>query len=269
LASASSAVGPSDARFIVEEASGYDRASFIVHAASLVPARAMAYLDAMVARRAAGEPLQYVLGRWGFRSLDLMVDRRVLIPRPETEEVVGWAMALVAGRRRLRAADLGTGSGAIALSLASELGASVWATDISAPALDVASANLAGLGGWAATRVQLCLGCWWDALPSSLRGSLDLIVSNPPYVGEHDPLPPSVADYEPPIALRAGPLGMDALDVIVRGAPEWLAPGGALVVEIDPRQASVVSPLAASCGLSASIRADSSGRDRALVATWT
>ena len=123
----------------------------------------------MVARRRAGEPLQYVLGSWGFRRLDLLVDRRVLIPRPETEQVVEVALELLAGRERpLVVADLGTGSGAIALSLARELpstGVEVWATDISTDALDVARANLAGLGR-AAVNVRLAEGDWFGALPA-------------------------------------------------------------------------------------------------------
>ncbi len=109
-----------DARWIIEEASGYGRAELVVRLDEPVTARCGAYVSSMVERRLSGEPIQYVLGRWGFRTLDLMVDRRVLIPRPETEEVVGWAVeeARALGDRDLVVADLGTGSGAIALSLA-------------------------------------------------------------------------------------------------------------------------------------------------------
>ncbi len=263
---------PLDARRLVEEASGYDGADLVVHLDDPVTARCGAYLSGMVERRAAGEPLQYVLGRWGFRTLDLMVDRRVLIPRPETEEVVGWAIEEVRRAERparIRAADLGTGSGAIALSLAAELGAVVWATDVSADALDVARANLAGLGTWAATRVQVVQGSWWEALPDELKGALDLVVSNPPYVRADEPLPDEVDAYEPSVALRAGPDGLDAIAVILGGAPEWLAPGGVLVIEIDPRQADAVVDMARRAGATeAGIRIDAAGRPRALVARW-
>jgi release factor glutamine methyltransferase len=260
-----------DARRLVEEASGYERAELVVHFDEAATARSGEYLHAMVRRRAAGEPLQYVLRRWGFRKLDLMVDPRVLIPRPETEQVVEWAIeeARQLDRHPIRAADLGTGSGAIALSLAVELRAEVWATDISADALNVARANLTGVGMWAATRVRMVEGHWWEAMPDDLRGRLDVVVSNPPYVGEHDPLPPEVVDYEPLVALRSGPEGLDAITEIVTHAPDWLAPGGVLVVELDPRQATRAVAMAnGSDATAASIRTDALGRERALVARW-
>ena len=158
-----------EAQWIAEQASGGD----LDGAPTKV---AMAHFESMVARRALGEPLQYVLGSWGFRELDLWVDGRVLIPRPETEHLVehalGAARALLADRRRVVIADLGTGSGAIALSLAHELPlgrADIWATDVSEDALAVARANLAGVGRTAAA-VRLAQGEWFDALPSELRG---------------------------------------------------------------------------------------------------
>jgi release factor glutamine methyltransferase len=231
----------------------------------------------MVARRCAGEPLQYVLGRWPFRGLDLMVDRRVLIPRPETEEVVGWAVdaarRLLAEvrppRHRPVAIDLGTGSGAIALSVARELGAQVWATDVSAEALDVASANLSGLGMWAATRVRIVQGSWWAALPADLRGQVDLVVSNPPYVADDEPLPDEVDRHEPAVALRAGADGLAAITEILAGMAGWLAPSGVAVIELAPHQAGRVVALARDAGArSAEVRVDGAGRARALVASW-
>ena len=256
---------------MVEEASGYERAELVVHLDEPATARMAAYLEGMVERRRRGEPLQYVLGRWGFRTLDLMVDRRVLIPRPETEQVVEWAIeeASKLSRQPVRAADLGTGSGAIALSLAVELRAEVWATDVSPDALDVARANLAGVGMWAGTRVRMTQGSWWDALPDNARGALDLVVSNPPYVCDGEPLAPEVADYEPAVALRGGPDGLDAITEIVAHASAWLAPGGVLVVEIDPRQAEAAVALARAHGAArAEARPDGLGRSRALVASW-
>ena len=236
--------------------------------------RSVAWFDTMVERRLLGEPLQYVVGTWGFRTLDLLVDRRVLIPRPETEEVAGWALdeldrLRVASTRSgpLTAVDLGTGSGAIALSLAAERrDVEVWATDVSAEALDVASANLAGLGG-PARRVTLAEGSWFDALPPVLRGGIDLVVSNPPYVAADDELPAEVADWEPPGALVPGPTGLEALLPLVAAAPEWLARPGSLVVELAPGQAGVVAEAARSAGFAdARIRIDLSGRERAVVA---
>lgn len=261
-----------DARWILEEASGYGRAELIARLDEPVTARCGAYVASMVERRLTREPIQYVVGRWGFRGLDLMVDRRVLIPRPETEEVVEWALAEARAfdRDELLVADLGTGSGAIALSLAKELPrATVWATDASPDALDVARANTSGIGMWAATRVRLAEGSWWDALPSELRGRFDVVVSNPPYVADGEYLPPEVEEWEPRAALRAGPDGLDAARQIVAGAGEWVTSGGVLVMEIAPAQAQAVVALAGAAGAdSAEVRRDSSGRERALVARW-
>lgn len=278
LAETTTALGSAaEARWLVEEASGYQGADLVLHLDDEATARCGAYLGRMTERRVQREPLQYVLGRWAFRRLDLMVDRRVLIPRPETEQVVEWAIAevrrLVAERRpeghRPLVADLGTGSGAIALSLAAELGAQVWATDLSPDAIDVASANLSGLGMWASTRVRILHGSWWAALPGELRGRLDLVVSNPPYVADDEDLPAEVDGYEPAVALRSGPEGLEAVTEIVVGASSWLAPSGVLVVELAPHQAGRVLDLARGAGASrAEIRVDATGRDRALVSAW-
>jgi release factor glutamine methyltransferase len=258
-----------DARRIVEEAAGFTPAEFIVNLDQSVPARPGAHLSEMVARRATGEPLQYTLGRWGFRTLDLMVDHRVLIPRPETEQVAG--LAIDEARQQvlpLIVADLGTGSGAIAISIAAEVPeAQVWATDASAGALDVASANLSGLGGLAATRVRLAQGSWFDALPAALRGRLGVIVSNPPYIADDEALPPDVEEWEPRAALRSGPTGVECLAHIIEQAPGWLRPGGVLVLELAPHQATEASSLATEAGfVSVDVRVDLTGRDRALVA---
>jgi len=225
----------------------------------------------MVERRLNGEPLQYVLGRWGFRDLDLMVDRRVLIPRPETEQVVGWALEAVAPSDVTVAVDLGTGSGAIALALARELArATVWATDVSRDALDVARANTSGAGMWAAPRVRLVEGWWWDALPAELEGRVDLVVSNPPYIADDEVLPAEVEVWEPRLALRAGDGG--PVDDRADGgeAAGWLAPGGVLVVEIAPALETAVLELANAAGAAqAEVRADALGRPRALVSRWS
>jgi release factor glutamine methyltransferase len=252
-------------------------------------------------RRSTGEPLQYVLGRWPFRSLDLKVDRRVLIPRPETEEVVGVALAEL---RRARASsgpddlaghdptagaspgpvcvDLGTGAGGIALSLATEGGTvgpglEVWATDRSSAALDVARDNLHNLGQsdpTAASRVRLVEGSWFDALPAELAGHVDLVVSNPPYVAESEypDLDPVVRRWEPRAALVAargagGVGGMAAIEAVIAGAPRWLRRTGAIVVEIAPSQARPSIEAARRAGFShMTTEQDLSGRPRMLVA---
>jgi release factor glutamine methyltransferase len=253
-------------RWIVERASGRAPSAQAVDLDDPVTEREVRFVDEMVARRATGEPLQYVLGRWGFRTLDLFVDSRVLIPRPETEVVAGLAIdALPPGGLLV---DLGTGSGAIALSAAAERwpDLEVWATDASADALAVARANLAGLGRRAGV-VRLAAGDWYGALPDDLRGRVDVVVSNPPYVAAPDELPSEVADWEPSAALVPGPTGLEAIEVIVAGAPAWLAPGGILVVEIGETQGDAARALADEAGLAAArIEPDLAGRPRALVA---
>jgi release factor glutamine methyltransferase len=255
-----------DARRIVEEACGDDWQLRLDEPAT---ERAVAHLDAMVARRAAGEPLQYVLGRWGFRDLDLFVDRRVLIPRPETEVVVDVALEALKGRAEPTVVDLGTGSGAIALSIAVETDdAHVWATDASADAIAVARANLAGVGR-AATRVRLVEGSWFVPLPPMLAGRVDLVVTNPPYIAEREvpDLPPEVAHWEPHAALVAGETGLEQLQVIVAEARPWLKPDGALVAELAPHQAEAAVVLAYAAGFTAvEIRSDLTGRPRVLLA---
>jgi release factor glutamine methyltransferase len=261
---------PVVARWLVEEAAGAPLGEVLGEPA---PARGEAELWSMVSRRLAGEPVQYVLGHWAFRSLDLLVDRRVLIPRPETEVVVDVAIAEL-GRLGVLAqgtlvVDLGTGSGAIALSIAAECpGAHVWATDISLGALAVASANLAGLGTKAAGRVRLVHGDWWDALPDELAGSVSLAVANPPYValGEAACLPEEVASWEPAEALFAGPSGLEALEALLAGAARWLASPSAFVAEIAPHQAEAAAGLARQAGLAeVTVLPDLAGRARVLV----
>ena len=263
-----------DARRIVERASGNEGAAFALGLGEPATGRGVARFDAMLARRVAGEPLQYVLGGWGFRSLDLFVDRRVLIPRPETEQVVEAALAQLrraggvgAAARPVTAVDLGTGSGAIALSLAVEhVHATVWATDASADALAVTRANIAGCGR-PGGRVGIAEGDWFAALPDDLRGEVDVVVSNPPYVAEGDHLPAEVAGWEPREALVAGPSGLEHLERIVSGSPAWLRPGGALVVELAPWQAAPVAELAQRAGFaSAEVGVDLAGRERMVVA---
>lgn len=258
-----------DARRIVEEVSGHEGAELLLRRDERVGERAVARFDQMLARRSAGEPLQYVLGRWGFRTLDLAVDARALIPRPETEMLVEVALGHVdrivasGGSVPLTVVDLGCGSGAIALSIAAErVSTLVIATDQSPQALALARSNLAGLGR-AGARVTMVEGWWFDAIDPSLAGAVDVIVSNPPYVLADDPLPAEVEDWEPVDALRSGADGLDDLRVIVAGAPAWLRAGGALAVELDPRQASTVADLMVASGfIDVAITNDLVGRAR-------
>jgi release factor glutamine methyltransferase len=261
-----------EARWLCQEASGLEGVDWVLGLEDRATERAVARLDDMVARRLEGEPLQYVLGHWSFRTLDLLVDRRVLIPRPETEQLVEVALRVArATTGPLTIADLGTGSGAIAMALASELfprPLTVWATDASEDALAVARANLAGLGR-AAVTIRMEAGSWFDALPPDLAGHLDLVISNPPYIGtaDHD-LDERVRGWEPAAALLAGPDGLDALRDVIAGAPRWLAAGGSLLCEIGATQGTAVVALAESAGLTAArVEPDLAGHDRILVAT--
>jgi release factor glutamine methyltransferase len=268
-----------EARRIVEEATGHEgTAALMAHLDEPATVRGVAALDRMVVRRLAGEPLQYVLGRWGFRTLDLMVDRRVLIPRPETEGVVDHVLVELARRREETAGDdaepgpavvvdLGCGSGAIGLAVAAEWrGAEVHLVDLSADAVAVARANLAGLG-MAGRTVAVHHGSWFDPLPPDRAGRVDVVVSNPPYVAADDPLPPVVADWEPADALVSGPTGLEAVERILSEAVSWLAPSGLVVLEIGATQGDAARAAAEAAGLAeVDVRPDLSGRDRTLVA---
>jgi len=221
-------------------------------------------------RRLRGEPLAYAVGWAPFRHLELMVDSRVLIPRPETEEVVGHALRLAATRPGGVAVDIGTGSGAIALALASEgQFERVVATDVSADALAVARANAEVVGAAGLPRfapVEFRLGA--DLAPvGDLRPRV--IVSNPPYIAydEAAALPSSVRDWEPPLALFAADGGMARYRVLLAGALPLIEPGGWLVLELDASRAQQTAREAASLGWQdVVVHPDLSGRDRVLTA---
>ncbi len=231
-------------------------------------------LAAAVARRLAGEPLQYVIGHWPFRGLELDVDERALIPRPETEELVDRALAAVATTTAPTIADLGCGSGAIGFALLHELyergvTASLVALDRSAACLDLARQNARRLGLRAVSFVE---GSWYEGLDRSLAGRFDLIVANPPYVGlaEYDELD-AVVRREPRGALVApdadGVSGFADLATVIAGATPWLAPGGALVVEHGHRQRDAARRAAIAAGLvGVEVFDDLAGHPRVLVA---
>lgn len=259
-----------DARRIIGEASGVELSAMPTGLDALATTRGVAQLDDMIRRRSVGEPLQYVLGSWGFRTLDLMVDRRVLIPRPETESVVDFALAELdrcGGRvRPTQVLDLGTGSGAIALSVAVERPRTeVWAVDISGDALEVARANTVGVGRSGA-RLRLLEGDLFEPLPTELHHQFDLVVSNPPYVAESIDVPSSVTEWEPAVALWSGESGTDLLRRLIVEAPTWLTDDGALVAELSPEQADEMAEFARGEFSEVEIGNDLTGRARALIA---
>jgi release factor glutamine methyltransferase len=266
-----------EARFIVEEVLG----SSVPNSQIVGPAELTA-IRALAERRRAGEPLQYVLGHWAFRTVDLLVDRRVLIPRPETEQVVEVVLAELdrLGRPAPLVVDAGTGSGAIALALAAELpgrhaDARLWATDASADALVLAAQNLERVQhdhGAGVLPVAFGLGSWLSALPAGLRGTVDLIVSNPPYVsiGEWADLPEDVR-CEPFGALVAGDgsdgtAGLGDVEQVLSEASMWLSRPGVVVVELAPHQAEAAATLARRMGYDdVRVENDLAQRQRTLV----
>jgi len=201
-------------------------------------------LDAWLARRAAGEPVQYITGRAAFRGLDLAVNPGVLVPRPETEGLVEAVLAVLRAEakhwRMPRVLDLGTGSGAIALAIAAEWPAAVvTASDASEVALATARENARALG--LESRVRFAHGDWFGAIGGDER--FEAIVSNPPYVatGEWDLLPADVRSFEPPQALFSGASGLEALREIVDDAPLHLVAGGLLALELAEARATEVA----------------------------
>lgn len=223
----------------------------------------------LLKRRADREPLQYILGRAAFRELDLAVDPRVLVPRPETEvlvdEVLGWAKTR--GRGDLKGLDLGTGSGAIALSLVFEGGFErVVATDVSQDALDVAAGNARSAG--VEEKVEFRLGSLFAPLGADER--FDAVVSNPPYVAdaEADELEPEVGVWEPASALFGGPDGLAVIRRIVEGAGAHLHPAGLLALEVGATQSGqVVAAVEAVGGYEdVRVRRDLAGRPRVVLA---
>jgi release factor glutamine methyltransferase len=225
-----------------------------------------AAIRAAAARLGCGMPFQYAVGKAAFRHLTLRVDRRVLIPRPETEMIVDLVLALTQSGGRI--ADIGTGSGAIALALAAEgTFEKIYATDASADALAVARSNLDSIPPNRRGIIELREG---DLLAPVRGERLRAVVSNPPYISptEAGDLPPGVRDWEPPLALFSEEDGMAAIRAIVRDVPLVLEPGGVLVLEIDTRRAARARDCAATDTRfrDVELRLDLTGRERFLVA---
>jgi release factor glutamine methyltransferase len=222
-----------------------------------------------IRRRAAREPLQYLLATQEFCGLELAVTPDVLIPRPETELLVEATLQAVLDVARPHMLDVGTGSGCIAVSLArARSDATVYALDISAPALAVAQAN--AIHHEVCDRIRFVQADLLTAFSVSPEGVFDVIVSNPPYVPAHelDALQPEVAWYEPRVALAAGTDGLDYHRRLLDGAPEFLKRGGHLVLELGCGQADPVVRLAQQTGVFVSLecRKDAAGIERVLVA---
>ena len=210
---------------------------------------------ALVARRARSEPVAYILGEWGFRRLTLTIDRRALIPRPETEIVVERALAHLNGLEAPRVLDVGTGSGAIALAIADEHpGARVTAIDVSREALSLARENVERTG----LSIELIEHDLRAGLPG---GPYDLVISNPPYVEPEDlpTLMPDVREFEPHLAL----VGRGAVEAVARGALEVLEPDGRIVLEVGDGQAPAATALLEELGYAdVSTTPDLTGRGR-------
>jgi release factor glutamine methyltransferase len=262
LAAAGCVSAEAEARWLLEEALGISPGTLPARRAERLPPAAATRLERMVARRVAGEPLQYVTGWAPFGPLRLEVGPGVFVPRPETEIVAERAARHLAesGRRPPVAVDLCTGSGAIACFLAEEVpGARVLATEIDPGALVWARRNLRG------RPVELLEGDLDEPLPADLEGGVDVLVANVPYVPASAMrlLPRDVHEHEPRLALEGGPDGLDVLRRVVARAPHWLAPGGWLVCEIGADQGEAAAALLEEQRLVAvGVRPDLAGRDR-------
>jgi release factor glutamine methyltransferase len=234
-----------------------DRAGLYARRDGLSTAEAKAY-GALLCRRCTGVPTQHLTGEAGFRRLVINVEPGVFVPRPETESLVDVALELLRGVHRPVVVDVGTGTGAVALSIADEVpGVRVLAIDRSADAVSLARRNAEELD----LSVDVRQGDLLDRVPVELRGAVDLVVSNPPYVdpAEAAALPPEVL-ADPPLALFGG---LDVYQRLFDQARTWLRTGGGLAVEVDPRSAADVADVAARAGyLQVSIARDLAGRDR-------
>ena len=253
-----------DAELLLAQATGWDRAHLAAEPEARLPVGASREFGEMVRRRVRREPVAYILGRKGFRRVELLVDRRVLVPRPETELLVDLALEV----QPSRVLDVGTGSGAIALAVADELeGARVTATDTSFDAVRVAQVNTERLG--LTDRVDVVLRG-----PSSLKGAgsdgrrFDLLLANLPYVSEEEweELAPEIRDFEPRDALVPGPTGLEAIEALAEELL-GLAPRPAVVaLEIGSGQADEVSKLVEAAGYEEiDVRQDLAGHDRVVI----
>jgi release factor glutamine methyltransferase len=256
-----------DAQLLLGHVLGKPRAWLIAHDEDTLPPEQAAAYAALCTRRAAGEPFAYLVGSQEFHGLMLAVDPAVLVPRPDTETLVDWALALLAtdlaDRPAPQVVDLGTGSGAIALAVKHRHpAAEVTAVDLSAAALVVAQGNAQRLG----LAVAFHVGSWWQPLAGR---RFDLCVSNPPYIAGADPHLAALG-HEPALALTPGGDGLDALRAIVAGAPFQLHPGAWLLLEHGFDQAEAVTGLLRARGFECvATRRDLPGQPRCTGGRWT
>ncbi len=257
---------PLDRELILSHVTGLDRAGLYCCWERILTEKEKERFWELAKRRAGGEPLAYLTGQKEFMGLSFYVDRRVLIPRPETELLVETALELIAPDGV--AVDVGTGSGAVAVSLAHyRPGLRVYATDISAGALEVARANAVRHG--VAGRVVFLQGDLLDPLKGRLAGGADVICANLPYIASEDlaSLPAQVRLFEPRVALDGGPGGLCHYERLVRQAPAFLKPGGSLLLEIGCDQARRALALFGA-GWELRVEKDLAGLDRMIAARW-
>lgn len=250
-----------DAELLMAHALGTDRsAMLLLSMADPVPA----FFEALVARRMEHEPVAYILGEAEFYGRSFIVNPAVLIPRGDSESVV--EAALSHAPREGRVLDLGTGSGALLLTILAEReGLEGVGIDASLAALPVAASNAARLG--VADRARILRGDWHEAGWADELGQFDLILCNPPYVETSAELDPDVRDFEPPSALFAGAEGLDDYRAIIPQLGKLLLPTGVTILEIGHQQAADVSKIAEENGSSAEVVKDLGGRDRGLILT--
>ncbi|MDG3042902.1 peptide chain release factor N(5)-glutamine methyltransferase [Roseicyclus marinus] len=245
-----------EARLMLRAASGWSPARVAVARDDMLDPAVLKLLEAMLARRLAREPLALILGEWEFFGRSFAVTRDTLVPRPDTETLVELALAEPFGR----VIDLGTGSGAIAVTLLAErTGAEGVAVDVSEGALQVAAANAARHG--VAGRLAFERGDWWQGV----TGEFDLIVSNPPYVSaaEYEALQPEITQWEPRAALTPGGDELSAYRAILGGVGAHARPGGRVLVEIGAAQGEAVAALFTAAGLQAvEVHLDMAGKAR-------
>ena len=249
-----------DAQLLLGHVLGRDRAWLLAHDDASLSGEQAARLEALVARRRAGEPVAYLLGEKEFHGLTLQVDARVLVPRPDTEVLVDWAIELLRGElaaiEQPAVLDMGTGSGAIALAVKHACpSAALTATDASSEALSVAQTNAARLG----LAVEFRLGAWWQAVA---QRRFHLALSNPPYIAAADPHLAALT-AEPGMALTPGPEGLEALRAIVAGSAAHIEAGGWLLLEHGFDQAEAVQALLRDAGFARiATRQDLGGQPR-------
>ncbi|RIK09372.1 MAG: peptide chain release factor N(5)-glutamine methyltransferase [Acidobacteria bacterium] len=249
------ATAHNDAELIIGSVLGVGRTHLYLGGSTTLEDRHRSQIDELVSRRARREPLQHILGSVTFRRVEIAIDGRAMVPRPETELLAGAVidhldLERAQGTREPLAVDLCTGSGAIAAAIADEVrGVRLWAADISADALDLARQNFESLPE--GRRPQLCHGDLFAPLPRALAGRVDVIVANPPYVSSSDiaGLDPEVRDHDPLVALDGGADGLGLIRRIVGEAADWLRPEGLLAMEIGESQWPIVAGLAVDAGL--------------------